>query len=129
MLLNHFGLIVDWDCDTANVHDGSCFRHLIEQVGHQMVVSADKEFAKVEGTPANLRVCQRGEWNCRLLVETVLLMLTRVCHLKKVAHRCWAYFKARLAFTMAAFNLLVQWDGLPIDNDGFVPLSIAHFSL
>ena len=26
-------------------------------------------------------------------------------------------------------NLLVQWDGLPADKDGFVPLSIAQFAL
>ena len=40
-----------------------------------------------------------------MLVETVLSMLTLVCHLKKVMHRGWAYFQARLAFTMAAFNV------------------------
>jgi len=64
-----------------------------------------------------------------MLVETVLSMLTLVTHFKKVMHRVWAYFQMRLAFTMAAFNLLVQWDGLPADEDGFVPLSIADFSL
>jgi len=31
-----------------------------------------------------------------MLVETVLSMLTLVCHLKKVMHRGWAYFQARL---------------------------------
>src|SRR5262249_11591671 len=51
-----------------------------------------------------LKVCQRGAWQDRMLVETVLSMLTLVCHLKKVMHRGWAYFQARLAFTMAAFN-------------------------
>jgi hypothetical protein len=40
-----------------------------------------------------------------MLVETVLSMLTLVCHLKKVMHRGWEYFQARLAFTMAAFNV------------------------
>jgi hypothetical protein len=34
-----------------------------------------------------------------------------------------------LAFTLAAFNVLAQWDGLPVNEDGFVPLSIAEFSL
>ena len=48
---------------------------------------------------------------------------------KKMIHRAWNYFKTRLGFTMALFNLLVQWDGLPADEDGFVPLSIAQFSL
>jgi hypothetical protein len=30
---------------------------------------------------------------------------------KRLMHRVWAYFQARLAFTMAAFNVLVQWYG------------------
>jgi len=34
-----------------------------------------------------------------------------------------------LAFTMAAFNILVQWHGLKPDDLGFVHLSIAEFSL
>jgi hypothetical protein len=58
-----------------------------------------------------------------------LSMLTVVCHLKKVMHRAWPYFHARLAFTMAAFNVLVQWYGLRPNTSGFVPLSIAEFSL
>jgi len=41
----------------------------------------------------------------------------------------WAYFAARLAFTMAAFNIVAQWHGLEFDDDGFVHLSIAEFSL
>ncbi|HSX77668.1 MAG TPA: hypothetical protein VLQ80_03730 [Candidatus Saccharimonadia bacterium] len=44
-------------------------------------------------------------------------------------HRGWAYFQARLAFTMAAFNVLVQWHGFQPHASGFVPLSIAEFSL
>src|SRR5438094_6683577 len=65
----------------------------------------------------------------RMLVETVLSMLTVVCHFKKVMHRVGAYFQARLAFTMAAFNVLVQWHGLRPYASGFVLLSIAEFSL
>jgi hypothetical protein len=44
-------------------------------------------------------------------------------------HRAWAYFQARLAFTMAAFHVLVQWQGLLPNASGFVPLSMAEFSL
>ena len=55
--------------------------------------------------------------------------LVSQCHVKKVMHRGWAYFQARLAFTMAAFNVLVQWHGLRPTASGFVPLSIAEFSL
>jgi hypothetical protein len=46
-----------------------------------------------------------------------------------MAHRGWEYFQAHLAFAMAAFNMLVQWDGLQPDENGFVHLSIAEFSL
>jgi hypothetical protein len=48
---------------------------------------------------------------------------------RNTQHRGWAYFQARLAFTMAAFNVLVQWHGLRPYASGFVPLSIAEFSL
>jgi hypothetical protein len=44
-------------------------------------------------------------------------------------HRVWASFQARLAFTMAAFTVLVQWHGLQPNASGFVPLSIAELSL
>jgi hypothetical protein len=56
------------------------------------------------------RLCQRGAWQDRLLIETVLAMLTLVSHFKKVMHRGWASFQARLAFTIAAFNVRVHLD-------------------
>ena len=129
LLHNHLGLIVNWDCDTANVYDGTAFQHLVDGVSDQMVVFADEGFAKVDWFPPNLRLCRRGEWNSRMLIETILSMLTLVCHFKKVMHRRWKYFKTRVGFTMALFNILVQWDGLSIEDNGFVPLSIAQFSL
>ena len=64
-----------------------------------------------------------------MMVETVLSMLTVMCYLNSVTHRRWNDFKARLAFTMALCNLLVSWDGLPIDNNGFVPFSMTQLSL
>ena len=39
------------------------------------------------------------------------------------------YVLARLAFTVTAFNLLIQWHGLNPGPDGFIPLSIAEFNL
>jgi hypothetical protein len=94
-----------------------------------MIVLSDTALHAAEGDPTNLKLCQRGEWEDRILVETVLSMLTLVCHCKKVMHRVWAYFQARLAFTIAALNMLVQWHGLQPNASGFVPLSIAEFSL
>jgi len=63
-----------------------------------------------------------------MLVETVLSMLTTAFHSKKVGHRVWAYFRARLAWTMAAFNLLAQWS-MEVDEHDMVRLSIAELSL
>ena len=94
-----------------------------------MIGLADVNFAKADWFPSNLRLCQRGEWNSRMLLETILSMLTLVCHFKKVMDRRWDCFKTRVGFTMALFNLLIQWDGLPVLDDGFGPLSIAQFSL
>jgi hypothetical protein len=77
---------------------------------------------------ANRKKSGNCSWN-PMVVETVLSMLTLVCHLKHVMHRGWAYFQARLAFTIAAFNVLVQWHGFQPYASGFVPLSMAEFSL
>lgn len=128
-LINHLGLVVNWACDTANVYDGAAFQELVDAVAEQMVVFADEGFAKKGWSPTNLKICKRGEWNDRMIIETILSMLTTVCHFKKIAHRVWAYFESRLAYTMALFNILVQWHGLEPDENGFVQLSIAEFSL
>ena len=117
-----------WACDTANVADNT-FQWLIQQFEERMIVLSDTGFHAAEGDPTNLKLCQRGEWQDRMLVETVLSMLTLVCHFKQVMHRGWTYFHARLAFTMAAFSVLVQWHGLQLHASGFVPLSMAQFSL
>src|SRR5882762_7600310 len=128
LLLNQWGLVVGWACDTANVA-AQTFPWLIRPFEEQMIVLSDTGFHAAEGDPTHLKLCQRGEGQDRMLVETVLSMLTLVCHVKQVMHRGWGYFQALLAFTMAAFNVLVQWHGLELYASGFVPLSIAEFSL
>jgi hypothetical protein len=126
-ILNQWGLICAWDCATANVHD-THFQPLIAQFDHTMIVLTDTGFHAKTGDPAHMKVCPRGTWNTRMLVETVLSMLTTVFHSKKVGHRVWASCRARVAWTMAAFNLLAQW-GMEVDDHDMVRLSIAEFSL
>ena len=128
LLLNKFGLVVAGDCATAHVCDHT-LQPLIRQFEEPMMILSDTGFHAAPGDPSNLKLCHRGEWKDRMLIETVLSMLTLVNHMKKVMPRVWDYFEARLAFTLAAFNVLVQWDGLPVTAGGFVPLSIAEFSL
>ena len=128
MVLNHLGVVVAWDCAGANAPD-SAFPPLLEACEKDRIVLSDSGFHAKEGGPAKLKLCNRGTWHTRMLVETVLSMLTGVCHLKKVAHRTWATVQARLAFTLATFNLLVPWQGLHPDAHGFIKRSLAEFSL
>jgi hypothetical protein len=126
-ILNQWGLICAWDCALANVYDAQ-FHPVIAHFADHMIVLTDTGFHAKAGDPANMKICQRGTWNVRMLVETVLSMLTTVCHFKKMSHRVWDYFRARLAWTMAAFNVLALW-GVEIDDHNMVRLSIAEFSL
>jgi len=128
LLLNKLGLVVGWECATANVHDTQ-FHSLVKQFEEQMMVLADEGFHAKTGDLANLKICERGTWNVRMVVETVLSMLTLVSHFKRVMHRVWRYFELRLGWTMAAFNLLAQWHVLEPEEHGVVLLSIAEFSL
>ena len=96
-----------WACGTTHVADNA-FQWLMRQCEEQMIVLSDTAFHAAAGDPTNLKLCQRSEWQDRMLVETVLSILTIVCHCKRVMHRMWAYFQAPLAFTMAAFNVLAQ---------------------
>jgi len=77
IMSNQWGLVVGWACATANVADNT-FQWLIQQVDGRMIVLSDTGFHAAEGDPSNLKVCQRGEWQDRMLVETVLSMLTLV---------------------------------------------------
>jgi hypothetical protein len=128
LVLNKWGLVCAWDAATANVSDVH-FRPMVAAFDGRMIVLTDSGFHGATGDPPNMKVCAPKTWNVRMVIETVLSMLTMVSHLKKVGHRAWKYFHARLAYTMAAFNVLAQWDGLEPDDDGYVHLSIAEFSL
>ena len=79
-----------WACDTANVAENT-LQWRIRPFDGRMIILSATGFHATEGDPANLTQCQRGEWQDRLLVETVLAMLTLICHVKPVMHRGWAY--------------------------------------
>lgn len=95
-MLNRFGLVCAWDVKTANVYDADYdadFAPLIEQFDEQTLVLADSNFHAKAGDPQNLKICPRAQWNDRMLIETVLSMLTRVCQINKVGHRVWSALK------------------------------------
>lgn len=128
LLTNKFGLVTDWQIKTANVSDTK-FLPLVEAVRNKMIVLADKAFKRRKNQPENLKICSRGEWNDRMLIETVFSLLSQVCKLKYLRQRVWEYFQMRLGFTVALFNLLQQWNGLNFDKNGVLHLSLAEFSL
>ena len=147
--------MVAYDLDTANVHD-TRFHPLIAAYAPEadaayapeadaayapeadaadptidpMLILGDSGFhAKTtpeRADPQNLKICGRGQWNQRMLVETLLSMLTGVCRFKKVAHRTWTGLRTRVAYVLALYNFLALWDGVHPDEQGFVPLSIAE---
>ena len=120
--------MVGWAWAPAPVADHT-LPWLMRQGDGRMLVLSDTACHAAEGAPAHLTRCPRGAWEDRMLVETVLSMLTVVCHCKKDMHRGWASVQARLACTMAAFHVLVQWHGFQPTASGCVPLSMAEFSL
>ena len=128
LLANKFGLITDWQIKTANVSDQE-FLPLVEAASNKMIVLADIGFRRKINQPKNLKICRRGEWNDRMLIETLFSLLSQVCKLKHLRQRVWAYFEMRLGFTVALFNLLQQWNGLNFDEQGVSHLSLAEFSL
>lgn len=105
-LINDDGHIVAWAWDTANVHD-QVFLPLVEALKDQSIVLADTGFNDADGIPPNLKLCPRGTWNERMLVETALSLVTTVCRLKKVFHRTRSHFEARLTYVATMFNMLL----------------------
>lgn len=127
-LLNDEGQVVTWDWAGMNVYDKH-FRPLLESFRGRTIVLADLGFRDRNGLPDNLKLCPKGTWNERMVVETALSMVSVVCGLKQLRHRLGDYIEARLAFVAAMFNvLLALHHQLHPEADRF-QMSIAEFSL
>jgi len=126
-VLNSAGRVCQWDCATANTHDKH-FRPMIEPFEQQMIVLTDNGFHGSEGDPSNMKVCQPRTWGCRMLVETVLSMLTLLCKIKHMRHRAWDYFRMHVGWTLAAFNLMLD-TAAEANAENPSPLSIADYVL
>jgi hypothetical protein len=126
LMAHHPGGVTGWVRAPAQAHE-TWFHPLIDVLQQDMVVFGDSGFHAETGDPPNLKVCQPDEWNERMLIETVLSMLTLVSHFKEVMRHVAAHFEARLAFTVAASSLLVPSHGWRTDAHGFMPLAIADF--
>jgi hypothetical protein len=104
-LLNARGAVVAWDWDTANAADQRFVRVAAPFAGLTITL-ADTGFNAVD-RPANLKLCARGEWDERMLIETGLSLVHRVCRLKYLWHRTRPYLAMHLAYAAALFNALI----------------------
>ena len=94
-----------------------------------MAILTDTGFHLAKGDPDNVKLCLRRQWNVRVTVENTFSMMTPVWGSKAVRHFMWAGSEAHLSYLMAAFNILVHWDGQEPDENGRVHHSIAQFVL
>ncbi len=128
MVLNKLDLVCGFQTATANVSDTE-FHTLLAEFEKQMIICADTGFHAKNGNPENVKICRRGTWNGRMIVESVFSLITKCCQGKQMRHRVWECFEMRLGFLLAVFNILQLWDGLNIDESGVVHLSLAELAL
>jgi hypothetical protein len=116
-----------WSYATMNRFD-TAFHGLVTAFKDEAIILADLGFRAKKGNPDNLKLCRKGTWNERMVIETVFSLLTVVCHAKKMFHRRLFHLEARFAYTAAMFNVLLKLSRHDSLTDAF-NVSIAHFSL
>ncbi len=129
-LVNDRGEVVAWEWDSANVHDQT-FRPVAHQFDEETIVLSDFGFKKAGEAARNLKFCAHKTWGERMLVETMLSLVTRVCHLKHLPQRSAVYLETHLAFVSALFNLLLALNRIlePEASPDNRLLHIAQFAL
>ena len=127
-IINSYGQVCAWRWDTLNCPDNQ-FLDLFADYELLAIILTDWGFRCAQGLPDNVKVCKKGTWNDRMVVETTFSLLTVVTHAKKMYHRAEAYIGAHLAYTAAMFNTcLTLFHQLHPDQSPF-KVSIAEFSL
>jgi hypothetical protein len=127
-LLDNHGRFIEWYFLPLN-HADNAFNGLTRDLAEQTVTLVDQGFREADGTPDPLKICQKGTWNERMVVEGVFAMLTWICHLKKFFHRARAYIFMHLSFVVAMFNVLYTLFHQLHPEENEFKLSIAEFSL
>ena len=107
-LTDDHGRVVAWGWAPANAHD-QAFAPLAAAFEGETITRADSAFHAAAGDPPNLKLCRRGTWNERLLLETALSLVHRVCRRKYLWHRAAAYLEMHLAYVAALFNALLAF--------------------
>ena len=127
-IVNDLGRVVAWKWLPMNQHDQD-FNVEIEQLNGRSISLSDLGFRCADGIPDNLKLCPKNTWNERMIIETAFSLLTVICHMKKIFHRVAHYIEARLAYTAAMFNILLQLFHQLHPDAPEHQMSIAQFSL
>ena len=101
-LINDHGEVVASAFNTADQR----FAQVAAPYADVTITLADESF-NARDRPPNIKLCHRGQWNERMLIETVLSLVHRVCHLKYLWHRTWSYLQMHLAYVAGVFNALL----------------------
>jgi hypothetical protein len=120
--INDHGEIIAYDDDTANVCDQQ-FNALADDAAH--LTLADSGFRCKAGIPGTLKICQRGQWNERMTIETLFSLWERICNAKRFFVRSVTAFKARVAYLIAFTNIAIQLN----KQHKIKPLTFAQYAL
>ena len=121
-LVNDRGEVVAWNWGGASTSDRR-FLPLAAALDGYSVTLADQGFGPGP-VPPNVKICRRGRWNERMIIETALSLVHRVCGLNYLWHRVARYAEAHLAYVTALFNALLNINGPPTGR-----LAIAQYAL
>jgi hypothetical protein len=128
-LCNDRGEVVAWAWNTPSAHDAT-FAEVARPFEGRSITLADAGFRCASDQPRNLKLCRRGEWSERMLIEAVLSRVHRICHLKYLWHRSRAYLQMHLAYVAALFNALLALNRqLDLAGSAGAWLMIAHYGL
>ena len=83
-ILNTLGQVVGWHWLTMNCPDQD-FLPLVDLLSADGLVLSDLGFRCKAEIPENLKLCLKGTWNDRMVVETSFSLLTVVCREKDVS--------------------------------------------
>lgn len=108
--------------DTSNVSDTSFDD---DHALADSITLIDKGFKKKEGTPENFKICPKGKWNERMIIETLFSLWTRICNAKSSFHRSVEGFKAKMAYLVSLSNLIINLN----EKLGFRRLSMVQWAL
>ncbi len=126
-LLDEAGHVVEWYWLPLDRPDKD-FNFLVEYYADESIALADLGFRDKNGIPPNLKLCAKGTWNERMIIETSFSMLTLVCHAKKFFHRVADHLWSHCAYLAAMFNVVTALFKRLFPDDER-QRSLAEFSL